>query len=160
MQSVNLAPTVLPYEVPEPSQSGFQELPTVVENPEREKSLFLTSLLLTSSLVAFLLTHVPQMFSLPGLPSLLQQVSPTKPALLDNMLLQSAQASKLTTSPASNTVDVSGIVVEPGKPTIVVQGTTSPITLSLPATSESYVVYVLVQSKRSVAVSSLASQPQ
>ncbi|HEY9640955.1 MAG TPA: hypothetical protein V6C57_10760, partial [Coleofasciculaceae cyanobacterium] len=71
-------------------------------------------------------------------------------------------AGRPASSPATagSEITVSKITAVPGKSTIVVQGTPSPLTLSLPATSESYVVYVLVQPKSAVAVSSVASQPQ
>jgi hypothetical protein len=155
MQSINLPPTVAPATIPDSALGNPQEVPTVLEDPGREKSLFLTSLLLTSSLVTFVLTTVPQLFSLPGLPAILQQSTSVKPALAEHWLAQPARLN-LTVPPTAS----AGIPAESGKPTIVVQSATSPVTLSLPATSEPYVVYVLVQPQPLGAVSTLASQPK
>ncbi|MBI4782323.1 MAG: hypothetical protein HY785_13530 [Oscillatoriophycideae cyanobacterium NC_groundwater_1537_Pr4_S-0.65um_50_18] len=120
MSLTQLPTTVLTPELPDRPIAAFPENPTLLEDNGRERKLFLTSLLLTSSLVTFALMNLPQVFSSSlSLPISTRQALEAMPLSLTTLsqspqpqtLTQQNQMLTLTLKPAANSVSAANVIL-------------------------------------------------
>jgi len=112
-----LDPEILDPEAPD-RISGLHERATLLEAQGRENKLFLTSLLLTSSLVTFVLTSLPQVLSFAKLLPMSAQTAQVQTAQV-----QTAQATSIPPHldnpspllPLSQSVATQSAVLQPGQ---------------------------------------------